>query len=185
MLTFHLDVGIVCPVCDKQPFNSKKLLKTHLILHTDRKACCPVSIFNKLMKIFQSLHPIYASFLSITTIFDLSLQQCPKEFTDDCRLRRHIREVHDQTKEHICATCGKSFTRADKLRQHELIHVAKVDKPLEWVTIQSTVPVVQNNVKIRVSKSDDASSSDESSDSSDEDIGRISTSNSIIHANVK
>ena len=27
MLTFHLDVGIVCPVCDKQPFNSKKLLK--------------------------------------------------------------------------------------------------------------------------------------------------------------
>ena len=44
MLTFHLDVGIVCPVCDKQPFNSKKLLKTHLILHTDRKACCPVSI---------------------------------------------------------------------------------------------------------------------------------------------
>ena len=113
------------------------------------------------------------------------MQQCPKEFTDDCRLRRHIREVHDQTKEHICATCGKSFTRADKLRQHELIHVAKVDKPLEWVTIQSTVPVVQNNVKIRVSKSDDASSSDESSDSSDEDIGRISTSNSIIHANVK
>ena len=45
MLTFHLDVGIVCPVCDKQPFNSKKLLKTHLILHTDRKACCPVSTF--------------------------------------------------------------------------------------------------------------------------------------------
>ena len=45
MLTFHLDVGIVCPVCDKQPFNSKKLLKTHLILHTDRKACCPVSVF--------------------------------------------------------------------------------------------------------------------------------------------
>ena len=43
MLTFHLDVGIVCPVCDKQPFNSKKLLKTHLILHTDRKSCCPVS----------------------------------------------------------------------------------------------------------------------------------------------
>ena len=131
------------------------------------------------------IHRKYMSRLSLPTIFDLLLQQCPKEFTDDCRLRRHIREVHDQTKEHICATCGKSFTRADKLRQHELIHVAKVDKPLEWVTIQSTVPVVQSNVKIRVSKSDDASSSDESSDSSDEDIGRISSSNSIIHANVK
>ena len=109
------------------------------------------------------------------------LQHCPKEFTDDCRLRRHIREVHDQTKEHICATCGKSFTRADKLRQHELVHVAKVDKPLEWVTIQSKVPIVGNSTsKIRVSKSD--SSSDESSDSSDDDSERssITTSDSGV-----
>ena len=53
MLTFHLDVGIVCPVCDKQPFNSKKLLKTHLILHTDRKACCPVSIYFNYMNYSQ------------------------------------------------------------------------------------------------------------------------------------
>ena len=111
----------------------------------------------------------------IFLIYKWSFQHCPKEFTDDCRLRRHIREVHDQTKEHICATCGKSFTRADKLRQHELIHVAKVDKPLEWVTIQSTIPIQQNNSKIRVSKSDRASSSDESSDSSDEENGRIPT----------
>ena len=102
-------------------------------------------------------------------------QHCPKEFTDDCRLRRHIREVHDQTKEHICATCGKSFTRADKLRQHELVHVAKVEKPLEWVTIQSkNVPVLDQKVtsKVRVPRSD--SSSDESSDSSDDEGGRSS-----------
>ena len=102
-------------------------------------------------------------------------QHCPKEFTDDCRLRRHIREVHDQTKEHICATCGKSFTRADKLRQHELVHVAKVEKPLEWVTIQSKVPPVLDQKvtsKIRVPRSD--SSSDESSDSSDDEGGRSS-----------
>ena len=112
---------------------------------------------------------------------NLSFQHCPKEFTDDCRLRRHIREVHDQTKEHICATCGKSFTRADKLRQHELVHVAKVDKPLEWVTIQTNVePFVQTNPNIRVSKSDDVSSSDESSDSSDEDNGRTSNLDSTV-----
>ena len=53
--------------------------------------------------------------------------------------------------------------------------MAKVDKPLEWVTIQTNVePFVQTNPNIRVSKSDDVSSSDESSDSSDEDNGRTS-----------
>ena len=47
--------------------------------------------------------------------------------------------------------------------------MAKVDKPLEWVTIQSTVPISEVQ-KIRVPKSD--SSSDESSDSSDDDAER-------------
>ena len=93
--------------------------------------------------------------------------------------------MHDQTKEHICATCGKSFTRADKLRQHELVHVAKVDKPLEWVTIQSKVPPAMDQLGksyIRVPKSD--SSSDESSDSSDDENGKNSstTSDSGVYA---
>ena len=60
--------------------------------------------------------------------------------------------------------------------------MAKVDKPLEWVTIQTTVPVVQNNPKLRVPKSD-ASSSDESSDSSDEDNGRVPPSHNIVQSN--
>ena len=110
---------------------------------------------------------------------NVKFQHCPKEFTDDCRLRRHIREVHDQTKEHICATCGKSFTRADKLRQHELVHVAKVDKPLEWVTIQSKAPPAVDQLGtsyIRVPKSD--SSSDESSDSSDDENAKNSNTTS-------
>ena len=58
------------------------------------------------------------------------------------------------------------------------MHVAKVDKPLEWVTIQSKVPVIDEKPQDkRFSRSD--TSSDESSDSSDDDGGgRSSTATS-------
>ena len=60
------------------------------------------------------------------------------------------------------------------MRQHELVHVAKVDKPLEWVTIQSKLPVIDETPQdTRLSRSD--SSSDESSDSSDDESGRSSS----------
>ena len=60
------------------------------------------------------------------------------------------------------------------MRQHELVHVAKVDKPLEWVTIQSKVPVMDETPQdSRLPRSD--SSSDESSDSSDDESGRSSS----------
>ena len=55
--------------------------------------------------------------------------------------------------------------------------MAKVDKPLEWVTIQSKVPISEKGTqKLRVPKYD--SSSDESSDSSDEETERSSAARS-------
>ncbi len=38
------DCGIVCPECDKE-FPSKKRLKIHMVLHSDKKFTCPVSLF--------------------------------------------------------------------------------------------------------------------------------------------
>ena len=56
--------------------------------------------------------------------------------------------------------------------------MAKVDKPLEWVTIQSTVPILEKGAsKLRVPKND--SSSDESSDSSDDDNERATSGNGL------
>lgn len=124
--TFHPNqCGIVCPVCDKE-LPSKRRLKVHMVLHSDKKATCP---------------------------------HCGKDFTEEYKLKRHVREVHDHLKDHVCSTCGKSFARADKLFQHELVHVPKSDQPVEWVPIQSDVPIPQEALKM--------SSSDESSDSSD------------------
>ena len=35
--------GIVCPICDKE-LPSKRRLKIHVVIHSDKKATCPVSI---------------------------------------------------------------------------------------------------------------------------------------------
>ena len=114
--------GIVCPICDKE-LPSKRRLKIHVVIHSDKKATCP---------------------------------HCGKAFSEAYKLRRHLKEVHENLKDHVCATCGKSFARADKLFQHELIHVSKSEQPVEWIPI---VNHVQEEAKM--------SSSDTSSDSSE------------------
>ena len=38
-------------------------------------------------------------------------QHCGKDFSEGYKLRRHLREVHDKLKEHVCSTCGKTFAR--------------------------------------------------------------------------
>ena len=68
----------------------------------------------------------------------------------------------------MCSTCGKTFARADKLFQHELIHVSKSEQPVEWV------PIVQDSsAKTTLTQaqpdSPPESSSDESSDSSSDE----------------
>ena len=64
----------------------------------------------------------------------LFLQHCPKVFVDAYKLNRHVKEIHNQTKDHICHTCGKAFSRLDKLKAHEKSHI-KASKPVEWVSM--------------------------------------------------
>ena len=68
-------------------------------------------------------------------------------------------------KEHVCSTCGKTFARADKLFQHELVHVSKSDQPVEWVPIIGDSSVMP--IQVEQKPSSLPPSSDESSDSSD------------------
>ena len=77
-------------------------------------------------------------------IYLLNFQHCGKDFSEGYKLRRHLREVHDKLKEHVCSTCGKTFARGDKLFQHELIHVSKTEQPVEWVPISTDAPNINN-----------------------------------------
>ena len=94
-----------------------------------------------------------------------NFQHCGKAFSEGYKLRRHLREVHDNLKEHVCSTCGKTFARADKLFQHELVHVSKSDQPVEWVPIIGDSSVMPSQAEQKPSSL--PPSSDESSDSSD------------------
>jgi hypothetical protein len=61
----HLDTihpnqcGIVCPICDKE-LPSKRRLKIHVVIHSDKKATCPVSrksvFFYSILKLADKLY---------------------------------------------------------------------------------------------------------------------------------
>ena len=106
---------------------------------------------------------------SISRLFsrlDFFFQHCGKAFSEAYKLRRHLREVHDNLKDHVCSTCGKTFARADKLFQHELIHVSKSEQPVEWMPIAKQEHVRDHDSKMM-------SSSDTSSDSSSDDDDNV------------
>ena len=44
------------------------------------------------------------------------LQYCGKLFPEGTKMRRHVNEVHEKVKQHMCNTCGKCFARKDKLK---------------------------------------------------------------------
>ena len=108
---FHKTLKIV--TLQTQAFNNGHLVNSSCILNVEMKL----------------------AFWYIKTLL-VSLQNCSKDFSEEYKLRRHVKEVHEGLKEHVCATCGKGFARADKLFQHELVHVTKSDRPVEWVPIQ-------------------------------------------------
>ena len=45
---------------------------------------------------------------------------CGKIFPQPYRLKRHIREVHDQEKFHKCEDCNKTFFRINNLKRHKI-----------------------------------------------------------------
>lgn len=44
-------------------------------------------------------------------------------------MKRHFKEVHAKLKNHMCKQCGKCFSRAEKLRAHEIVHFPEDKRP--------------------------------------------------------
>ena len=59
----------------------------------------------------------------------LPCEFCGKFFTGGSKMRRHVVEVHEGRRNHICTECGKGFARMEKLRAHQRLHKNSNDKP--------------------------------------------------------
>ena len=85
---------------------------------------------------------------------------CQKYFFNNNKLRRHIVEVHEGRKNHMCNQCGKCFARPDKLRDHVKSHINGFKK--------------KRNVKEEVEEEEDEEEDDqdemEESDKEDDDF---------------
>ena len=53
-------------------------------------------------------------------------QQCPKRFTRNDHLERHVESVHEKRKAFECAVCAHQFARKHHLSKHILAVHAKV-----------------------------------------------------------
>ena len=102
-------LGFVCPICGKKQFARRDHFRTHVSTHNNQKLPCEVSIycylyyFNETIFIYQMANTQIISQKPIHFF-----QFCGKTFADNNKRRRHIIEVHEQRKNHMCNTCGKS-----------------------------------------------------------------------------
>ena len=48
--------------------------------------------------------------------------QCPKRFTQNCHLIKHIQDVHEMRRDHECTECHKKFASLYKVKRHMVVH---------------------------------------------------------------
>ena len=59
----------------------------------------------------------------------LPCEFCGKFFNEGTKMKRHVIEVHEGRKNHVCKECGKSFARLEKLKQHQNLHQDNSNRP--------------------------------------------------------
>ena len=97
-------LGFVCPICGKKQFARRDHFRTHVSTHNNQKLPCEVHHNKYILNAVCIRYIVIMANLSNLIIF---LKFCGKTFADNNKRRRHIIEVHEQRKNHMCNTCGK------------------------------------------------------------------------------
>ena len=97
-------------------------------------------------------------------------EECGKRFKKSCNRDRHMQNVHYQQK-YVCLQCGKLFGRADNLKRHTKVHqgVSKASTADNAESSDDAEDLSDESIKEH-SESDDASTDNTESDESDEEL---------------
>ncbi|XP_044731744.1 gastrula zinc finger protein XlCGF57.1-like [Chrysoperla carnea] len=142
----HNPLNLTCKICNKV-LKDIYSLKTHKLKHSNQKlrSCerCDESFKSKreLESHNEEVHGIIEKNVtchicgkSVTKKYlddhleihkereKMTCDKCSKTFISELTLKRHIKEIHDNERNHLCNICGHGLRTASKLRIHLLKH---------------------------------------------------------------
>ena len=140
--TFH-EGPTKCEICGKE-FNLPHALKKHIsLVHKDDKEhicdtcgksfCEAVTLKKHIYNVHEGHNVFKCDICGLDSFNELiKLQQHRRESHTKCehcgksfdghsatwRLKRHIKEVHEGLKEHVCEMCGRAFSQKGDMKKH-------------------------------------------------------------------
>ncbi|XP_064472341.1 zinc finger protein 260-like [Ornithodoros turicata] len=116
-----------CAECGMR-FSLKGTLNRHCRIHTGiRPHKCPYC-----GKQFIQGGGLKAHLFHHTGMNGFKCTVCDKVFNRKARLDLHMKYLHLKEKSHVCADCGKGFTRREDLTRHSVLHTG--EKPFQCPT---------------------------------------------------
>lgn len=122
--------SIDCPSCSRT-FVGDRAYEFHIstgkcktVVDLDKFRCnlCNEKVFDDIETLNSHMHNEHKC---VVTDERIACEICDKTFGKLKYLRKHIRELHENTTPISCKTCGKTFNRKANLIEHELIHDGK------------------------------------------------------------